>query len=411
MFNKSYVWTTLANHIQCSDEEIFSLCGVNLVFLGETTYGIIRKIRVPQVSMPVSNQNKPSRASISPPTGKIGKTTCRSNTKQPTKCGRGAGRCRGRATHTLSESREVNYGIPAQHTAVQSTNQSRLQIDYLALNDGLEEDTKPSPKKKKRVTHRPKSAPSTARIAAQKSMSSPESECRSPIPSPTSHSTLSGVPLASTSTLEPSSKIAEQEDGLSGVPEVNIDKPTTDFTKSAADVPLAGIPPLLESTNDELLPDLVLNRGMATNETITTSIPSTSTAPESQQDLEAASVLLNLQEDIHDDTLDEADADDNAVLMPIGGIGAAVDVAPQNIRLDQPNVDAAIAKIGQNELNQEEIEATGSKQQPNENRDQSDQIEQNSEELNAKPTGSRTEEDVPDEPKKGSLRMKGYGLK
>ena len=149
VFNKSYVWTTLANHIQRSDDEIFSLCGVNLVFLGETTYGIIRKIRALQVPTPVSNQNKPSRAATSPPTGKIGKTTCRSSTKQPTKHGRGRERHRGRTTHTLSESCEVNYGIPAQHTAVRSTNRCRLQIDYLALNDGLEEDTKPSPKKKK----------------------------------------------------------------------------------------------------------------------------------------------------------------------------------------------------------------------------------------------------------------------
>ena len=47
IFNKSYVWTTLENHVHHSNEEILSLCSVNLVFLNETTYGIIRKIRVP----------------------------------------------------------------------------------------------------------------------------------------------------------------------------------------------------------------------------------------------------------------------------------------------------------------------------------------------------------------------------
>ena len=47
IFNKSYVWTTLADHVLRSDEEIISLCGVNLLFLDETTCGIIRKIRAP----------------------------------------------------------------------------------------------------------------------------------------------------------------------------------------------------------------------------------------------------------------------------------------------------------------------------------------------------------------------------
>ena len=149
VYNKSYIWTTLSEHIQHSDEEILSLCGVNLVFLGETTYGIIRKIRAPQTPIPIPKQGKPNCATMSQPTGKTGKTTCRSNNKNPTKHGRGCGRSRGKPTHMLSESREANYGIPAQSPAVRSTNRNRPQIDYLALNDGLEEDTKPSPKKKK----------------------------------------------------------------------------------------------------------------------------------------------------------------------------------------------------------------------------------------------------------------------
>ena len=47
IFNKSYVWTTLADHILRSDEEILRLCGVNLVFLDYTTYGIIKNICAP----------------------------------------------------------------------------------------------------------------------------------------------------------------------------------------------------------------------------------------------------------------------------------------------------------------------------------------------------------------------------
>ena len=45
VFNKSYVWTTLSEHITRTDDEIIQLCGVNLVFIGPTEYGILRSIR------------------------------------------------------------------------------------------------------------------------------------------------------------------------------------------------------------------------------------------------------------------------------------------------------------------------------------------------------------------------------
>ena len=41
------MWTTLADHVLRSDQEIYSLCGVKLVFLDKTTHGIIKDIRVP----------------------------------------------------------------------------------------------------------------------------------------------------------------------------------------------------------------------------------------------------------------------------------------------------------------------------------------------------------------------------
>ena len=41
VFNKSYIWTTFADHTTHSDEEIMCLCGVNLMFLVPTKYGIL----------------------------------------------------------------------------------------------------------------------------------------------------------------------------------------------------------------------------------------------------------------------------------------------------------------------------------------------------------------------------------
>ena len=73
VFNKSYVWTTLMNHIHVSDEDIITRCGVNVVFLGPTKYGIIKNIRVPQ-----SQPSKPPKAGIKRSQGKV---TCRDGTR------------------------------------------------------------------------------------------------------------------------------------------------------------------------------------------------------------------------------------------------------------------------------------------------------------------------------------------
>ena len=116
VYNKSYVWTTLMNHITRTDEEIFKLSGVNLVYLGPTVYGIIREIRAPQpgsvVCKPTSSTNSSKRT---------GKTTCRDSSRS-----RGC-KSTNRAKHnteqqrsiqsdrlkTLSEKRRANYGISA----------------------------------------------------------------------------------------------------------------------------------------------------------------------------------------------------------------------------------------------------------------------------------------------------------
>ena len=61
VFNKSYIWTTLVDHITCTDEEIIQLCGVNLVFLGPAHYGILHDIRQPSKNMgPVVNPKSAS---------------------------------------------------------------------------------------------------------------------------------------------------------------------------------------------------------------------------------------------------------------------------------------------------------------------------------------------------------------
>ena len=76
VYNKSYVWTTLMNHISRTDEEIFKLSGVNLVYLGPTVYGIIHEIRAPQPGTVVLKPGPSTNSSKC-----TGKTTCRDSSR------------------------------------------------------------------------------------------------------------------------------------------------------------------------------------------------------------------------------------------------------------------------------------------------------------------------------------------
>ena len=98
VFNKSYIWTTLADHITCTDEEIIQLCGVNLVFLGPAHYGILRDIRWPSKNMgPVVN---PKSSTPNPPTHRNKITTCRDGCSADQKKGHIHGRGHGKPANS-----------------------------------------------------------------------------------------------------------------------------------------------------------------------------------------------------------------------------------------------------------------------------------------------------------------------
>ena len=299
VFNKSYVWTTLMDHISRSDEEIIALSGVNLVFLGPTTYGIICNIRPLQ-----PNSSSSSLQSSEQPSKWGSKVTCWDSTcgrKSSDNCGKGCGRGCGnhvKRSQTLSESRQETFGISISNITPRTVRSSRQTIDYQSLNDSLKDDTLNSPKRRRKHTYRPRSGPSVNRLAAHKWMSSPESI------------------------------IVEETATLPAVP-----------TTSSEGSTLTSVP-----IEDQNLPDLVLNRNEPdiVGPVNVKQFPKTVAAVNTEEDLETASTLLSLG-DTHDDTLDEDN--ENAQLMPIGGANAPVDVASEPLRLDQISVDNVIARI------------------------------------------------------------------
>ena len=239
-------------------------------------------------------------------------------------------------------------------------------VDYLSLNDGLDEETATNSRKRKQITHRPRSALATTRVAAQKHTLSPEAKDtdeRSLKPSP---STLSAIPSTSTAN--------------------NLTVPD-----------LTGVPTPLDTKQS---PDLLVNREASNPEPD----PSKTVDPVStEEELDAIDVLLSLG-GVRDDTLEE---DDNAQLMPVGAPTNIVDAAPVPVRLDQLNVDTAIADIIQlEELEQQNADdVTLIPYETNMNKP-----------TDVKSSDSKTAEGTDDRPKsaspmQGTLKIKTHTLK
>ena len=103
-------------------------------------------------------------------------TDCISTSSNKRGCGKNAKPAnQKKLSNTLSEVRNQKYGITPPSTTTCSLRSGLQPVDYLALNDGLhEEENLTNPKRRKRTTHRPRSAPSATRVAAQKYTLSPK---------------------------------------------------------------------------------------------------------------------------------------------------------------------------------------------------------------------------------------------
>ena len=221
VLNKSYIWTTLSNHLAWSDDEIIELCGVNLVFLRPARYGILRKIPQPVLQSSSNNTTSTSTSSITPTTRSRKTTCCEGGATGHKKCERSLAQGRGKhptiltptsrkRPQTLSESHSQTYGITAPVT--RSLRSGLKPIDYVSLNDGFEDESIKPSKKKKRKSYRPRSAPSATRVAARNNTVSPEAKEPTNKPDVKKSNTLSGIPLQNI-------LVADTALNLTGVPD------------------------------------------------------------------------------------------------------------------------------------------------------------------------------------------------
>ena len=101
---------------------------------------------------------------------------------------------------------------------------------------------------------------------------------------------------------------------------------------------LFGIP---DVENSSILPDLGQSREITTDDVLNQQVEPVST----EEELDAADALLSLSNVRDNFSFGLDDAEDNSLLMPIGGSSTIEDVAPQPLRLGQVEVDGEIAKM------------------------------------------------------------------
>ena len=279
---------------------------------------------------------------------------------------------------TLSEARQQR--IPTSSTRPVRTK----RVNYLELNDGLDDSPEPvNPKKRRRYLHAPsRTGPSDSRLAAQELVSSPKKPSRKRQTQTTSESNLStvndvsrnlstirGIQKSATShSLSESNPLDGVQTTLSGI------QNTRGFTSSASNpvfgiqntksggqtssdsmpvgssTPLDGVHDTLiggQTRDEDTLPDLGISVDPTVDSILTPSDPLDDHLKEAlstEEELDAADALLSLQ-NLRTNQFEELE-DDNAQLMPIGGgINIPEDVAPQPLLLDQVNVDNVIANI------------------------------------------------------------------
>ena len=150
--NKSYIWTTLSDHLTRTDEEILNLCDVNLVYLGPMIYGILHDTRRPSSEASNSTLTAAMTRSAHTVPQRQCKTTCRSSSHGRESTSKkdlahgcnNKGEKQGKRPQTLSESRSQNYGIQTSTSTATTCmlRSSHQLINYHSLNDGPDYSSK-----------------------------------------------------------------------------------------------------------------------------------------------------------------------------------------------------------------------------------------------------------------------------
>ena len=454
-------WSTISRQFSMTVEEVWAKSDLRLIFLEPGCYGEIKNIRQPPTGPPPSSKSK--EASVAP----VKKQSSGRSTPRKTTIRKDATRSRSKTgvgkkgddvdvdrvvnkSRTLQEARDNKYGISTSRPV----RDTRKKIDYYKLNDGLDEskDESPPPKKPRMNPLPSRSGPSAVRMSAQKSPPHKSPRKRDKLiggpaspPPPELHGVTEekqGEVVIELSS--PSHKSSRKRDKLLGGPKL-IGVTTSDASLTTGEKLKTTTTSIAsEEPNEEMLPDLVVNRPSESPKVhessvvskilgeldvpelnldrINTEAPTTSDAaatcehPEApyltdavvvtdtattEDEEDAAQALLQLGTDMNFDSID-----DNSTLMPIGARLGIVpeDIAPVPIKLSKEDVKQAVSQLAEDEDKGTIPQApVSSAADSNENNAPvSDNTEDNTNSTVNSPVRS---------PKKGVLKVKEYGIK
>ena len=390
MYNKHVVvltnyepWSTLSRQFQLTLPDVYEKSHVRLIYLGPRKYAEIRPnhetatplVSPDELSKPPSPKTKKGKSTEKSTKRKRTKTTCRISAVKHPKRDTTMTHAQIRLGSSLQAARDQKFGLNTSRPV----RENRRIINDAKLNDGVQdEEDPPTPKRRKRGNLPSRSGPSEDRIAA--SVRHPQSTV-TPLHSPPPVSRITERPLTAT-------HIAVNS-RLTGVTKV---LSVTPLSATGRQIGVTVTPKSPTSTIDqrilspEKLPDIVVNRAHTATSTSTNSVPpddvllrepalnsteSTETStqlnsqtatdnivieteaaienipqdPQTTEDEDdAIDALLSLGSDLSQNISADDPLNENALLMPIGA-PTIQDVNPVEVKLDQVNVDNAIANV------------------------------------------------------------------
>ena len=356
VYTKDFCWSTLLKQFKMSEKELHEKSDIKLVYVGCNMYVELKHVRQPKPQPP-----KPITPSSDLPDKKITRKNTKSRKRKVTNRG-DKPRPKTPKKPTLPPPPEPRH-----------SERKRCRINYLQLNDGVEEpDTTPDKPKRQKIKSPPsRQGPSARRQAANKNKRDNQGKPAHLHPQ---------LEIDKLPDLVVNSNKLSEFTGVTSTPDINTDQ----HSKS-------------------LVTPEKINIGI--DESVSNSVPlslpvghDTATTTDEEEAAEALLTLGNAL--INDDFVQE---EDNATLMPIGKASTTVDINPVPVRLSANDVNIAIQNIpDENKLKPTARVSTDPTCSIAENKATTDTDDE--EIMEPIPTNEDTNQ-------KGQLKVKVYGLK
>ena len=363
VYTSNFCWSTLINQFKYNDDELYNKTDIRLVYVGHHMFAELKHIRQPKPPP------MPATTTTSPDTNKTRKRTA--SGKHGKKVTNRGDRPRSKHSRKLT----TPPSLPPPPTP-QPSQRSRRNIDYLQLNDGLEELVVTSPKSRKRKPHSPppRAGPSASRQAASQSKrnkidleqlmeNTPDDGNKLPDlvmnqePSETFNAvtndqgiavpdlvvnqefseTLNAITNDQTTTSPDVEATGQSDNELKGITDTPLAKPKMSVTPKNVESPTETNTPVTPE-NTELTPD-------NTNDTNESNTPAPVGHDTATTDKEEAVEALLAWSNLLDIDDEGNDSNDNATLMPIDGPSRSIDVNPVKVKLSTDDISQAIEQL------------------------------------------------------------------